>query len=166
MGCPLSLGQRPKTATSHETMDQSDNQPQQQPSPAATATTTTINYKAKLERKMCFSKETPEPIFDLCSCNLKQVPNGVYINCKILLKTHLLLQDNRLSSLEGGGQLRDLYAITVLNLARNKLKKLPDEIHVLSNLRDFDVSAPGDPEPIQIDFLILAFLRFLFCRCR
>lgn len=109
---------------------------------ASTATTdATINYKAKIERKLCWSKETPDPIFDLAGCNLKQVPNGVYIQCKILLKTNLILMDNRLTSLEAGGQLRDLNMITVLNLARNKFKKLPDEIYMLANLRDFDVSS-------------------------
>lgn len=94
-------------------MDQSKNQ--QESVAAITANSdATINYKAKIERKLCWSKETPDPIFDLAGCNLKQVPNGVFIQCKILLKTHLLLQDNRLTGLEEGGQsLRDLSMLLV-----------------------------------------------------
>lgn len=158
MGCPLSLGHRPEPIIS--AMDQCEYQEQDcgagnnatttnataSSSLSGTAnhhhhhTTTTINYKAKLERKICWSKETPDPIFDLAGCNLKQVPNGVFIQCKVLLKTHLLLQDNRLTGFIGGGQLQDLCMITVLNIACNKFKKLPDEIQFLANLRDLNVS--------------------------
>lgn len=81
------------------------------------------------------AKETPEPIYDLADCNLKDVPSGVFIMCKVLRKESLSLKNNRLSSLSGGGTLDDLQILITLDLANNRFKKLPDDIYKLENLR-------------------------------
>ncbi|XP_055534404.1 E3 ubiquitin-protein ligase LRSAM1-like [Wyeomyia smithii] len=99
-----------------------------------------IDYKARLERKQCMAKETPEPIYDLTDCNLKDVPSGVYIMCKVLRKEVLLLANNKLASLTGGGSLDDLQLLVTLNLDSNRFKKLPDDICKLENLRELFIS--------------------------
>lgn len=81
------------------------------------------------------AKETPEPIYDLADCNLKDVPSGVFIMCKVLRKELLSLANNKLTSLNGGGALVDLQLLVTLNLSNNRFKKLPDEIYRLENLR-------------------------------
>lgn len=99
-----------------------------------------VDYKACLERKMMWSRDTPEEIFDLAGCNLKEVPNGVFVLCNVLRKRELFLNSNRLHSLKGGGMIQDLHLLHTLNLADNQLKKLPDDIGRLENLREFFVS--------------------------
>jgi len=95
-----------------------------------------INYKARLEHKQYLAQESPEPIYDISDCGLKNVPSGVYSRCKIQRKQALLIQDNELTSLSGGGELADLKEIASLDLHNNQLEKLPDEIGKLSNLRN------------------------------
>ncbi|XP_055387066.1 E3 ubiquitin-protein ligase LRSAM1-like [Condylostylus longicornis] len=97
-----------------------------------------IDYKSRLEYKICLAKDTPEPVFDLSECNLKEVPSGVFINCRILRKEILILNNNRLTSFcsTPTGQLRDLSLLTTLDLRFNKIKLLPDEIYTLENLRE------------------------------
>ncbi|XP_035217459.1 E3 ubiquitin-protein ligase LRSAM1-like isoform X4 [Stegodyphus dumicola] len=97
------------------------------------------NYKAKLEHKMCIAKETPEPVFDLADCNLSDVPSGVFSMCRVFLKETLLLQNNQLTSLQGGGSLTDLSHLQVLNLMNNKLSSLPEDIGHLTHLQDLNV---------------------------
>jgi E3 ubiquitin-protein ligase LRSAM1 len=86
------------------------------------------------------AKETPEPEYDLSECNLKSIPPGVFIMCKVLRKESLLLNCNKLTSLEGGGSLLDLNLLQVLNLNDNKLKKLPDQIGALTQLKELFLS--------------------------
>lgn len=81
------------------------------------------------------AKETPEPIYDLEDCNLKDVPAGVFVMCKVLRKEALTLSKNKLSSLAGGGTLDDLVLLQSLNLSYNRFKKLPEDIYKLENLR-------------------------------
>ncbi|XP_052872922.1 E3 ubiquitin-protein ligase LRSAM1-like [Anopheles cruzii] len=100
----------------------------------------TVDYKARLERKQCLAKETPEPIYDLEDCNLKDVPAGVFVMCKVLRKEALTLASNKLSSLAGGGVLEDLVLLQSLNLSYNRFKKLPDDIYKLENLRELFLS--------------------------
>lgn len=38
------------------------------------------------------AKESPEPIFDLSDCSLKQVPNGIFAVIKVYRKEFLYLQ--------------------------------------------------------------------------
>ena len=38
------------------------------------------------------AQESPEPVFDLSECALKNVPSGVYSRCKVSRKEGLLLQ--------------------------------------------------------------------------
>jgi hypothetical protein len=53
-----------------------------------------INYKARLEHKMYLATESPEPVYDVSDCGLKNVPSGVYSRCMIQRKEALLLQSN------------------------------------------------------------------------
>lgn len=81
------------------------------------------------------AKETPEPIFDLSECYLKECPSGVFVLCKVLRKEVLLLHRNQLTSLRGGGQIVDLSLIRILDLRENKLHTLPEELSELPELR-------------------------------
>lgn len=82
------------------------------------------------------AKDTPEPDFDLSDCNLKDIPSGVFVLCRVLLKQHLNLQNNQLQSLNGGGTLKDLSNLTVINLSFNRFTRVPDEFcNTLKNLR-------------------------------
>ncbi|XP_059616470.1 E3 ubiquitin-protein ligase LRSAM1-like [Phlebotomus argentipes] len=100
-----------------------------------------INFKARLEKKLCLARETPEAVFDISQCNLKEVPQGVFVLCKVLRKESLLLSENKLSSLLcSGSSLADLSLLTTLDLRSNKFRKLPDELYKLENLRELVVS--------------------------
>eukprot|EP00091_Calanus_sinicus_P001037 TRINITY_DN10989_c0_g1_i1.p1 TRINITY_DN10989_c0_g1~~TRINITY_DN10989_c0_g1_i1.p1 ORF type:complete len:150 (-),score=23.06 TRINITY_DN10989_c0_g1_i1:99-548(-) len=94
-----------------------------------------INYKARFEHKQYLAQESPEPVYDLIDCGLKMTPAGVFSRCKVLRKEALLLQENNLSSLSGGGSFSDLSEIQVLDLHKNSLEKLPEDIGHLANVR-------------------------------
>lgn len=94
-----------------------------------------VNYKARFEHKQYLAQESPEPIYDLIDCGLKNVPAGVFSRCKVLRKEALLLQENDLSSLSGGGTFSDLNEIQVIDLHKNSLEKLPEDIGHLANLK-------------------------------
>jgi E3 ubiquitin-protein ligase LRSAM1 len=81
------------------------------------------------------AQESPEPVFDISECALKNVPAGIYSRCKVARKEALLLQENELTSITGGGNLSDLQDLHVLDLHKNCLEKLPEEIGQLKNLR-------------------------------
>ncbi|XP_015125892.1 E3 ubiquitin-protein ligase LRSAM1 isoform X1 [Diachasma alloeum] len=95
-----------------------------------------VDYKARLEHKLYLARETPEPIFDVSDCGLKNVPSGVYSLCKVFRKKELKLGKNRLSSLTGGGALSDLSLLTVLDLSDNEFTSLPSEIRFLTSLEE------------------------------
>lgn len=80
------------------------------------------------------ARENPEPIFDLSECSLHDVPRGIYSLCRVFLKETLDLQNNFLHSLSGGGSLKDLQFLKVLNINDNKFRELPDDIQFLINL--------------------------------
>jgi len=95
-----------------------------------------INYKARLEHKMYLATASPEPVYDISECGLKNVPSGVYSSCMIQRKEALLLQNNELATLNGGGTLGDMAKLLqVLDLHHNHLEKLPEEIGLLKSLR-------------------------------
>jgi len=94
-----------------------------------------VNYKQRFEHKQYLAQESPEPIYDLTDCGLKNAPAGLFSRCKMLRKEALLLQDNMLSSLDGGGSFSDLSEIQVLDLHKNSLEKLPEDIGHLANVR-------------------------------
>jgi len=94
-----------------------------------------VNYKARLEHKRYLAQESPEPVFDISECALKNVPAGIYSRCKVARKEALLLQENELTSITGGGNLCDLQDLHVLDLHKNCLEKLPEDIGQLKNLR-------------------------------
>jgi len=74
-------------------------------------------------------------VYDLIDCALKNVPAGVFSRCKMLRKEALLLQENDLSSLSGGGSFSDLSELQVLDLHNNSLEKLTEDIGHLVNVR-------------------------------
>ncbi|TRY63249.1 hypothetical protein TCAL_05773 [Tigriopus californicus] len=95
-----------------------------------------INYKARLEHRQYLAQESPEPVYNISECGLKNVPPGVYSKCKVLRKDALLLQNNELTLLTGGGTISDMACVLqVLNLQSNLLEKLPDEIGSLKELK-------------------------------
>lgn len=95
--------------------------------------------RAKLERKLYIAKESPEPEFDVSDCELRQVPAGTFSICKVYRKEFLYLQNNKLHSLEEGGQVSDLYFIKILNLNSNKFSQLSSDIKFLVNLTELHV---------------------------
>lgn len=141
-----------------------------------------MDYKSKLEWKLCIvsyirspkiirylnprfifkAKETPEPEFDLCDCHLSEIPSGVFVLCRVLLKDRLLLQGNHLRSLEGGGKLIDLRRLQTINLSRNELLSLPSDFSLLENLRVIKASSDL---LLTIVLIVIAFrLRNYFYR--
>ncbi|GFR78664.1 leucine-rich repeat and sterile alpha motif-containing 1 [Elysia marginata] len=96
--------------------------------------------KRRQQEKEMLAQQDPEPRFDLCGCEMLEVPEGVYAMCKVLQKQVLLLNDNALRDLGGGGDLADLRELTVLDLHKNHFKTLPDELGHLSYLQVLDAS--------------------------
>nr|CAH7727914.1 unnamed protein product [Callosobruchus chinensis] len=96
--------------------------------------------KAKLEHKLYLARETPEPVFDLSDCALHDIPTGIYSLCRVFLKESLLLNNNCLSSLSAGGELKDLQLLKILNISNNHFNILPDDIHLLKNLQELYLS--------------------------
>ncbi|KAG5896388.1 hypothetical protein JTB14_009593 [Gonioctena quinquepunctata] len=103
--------------------------------------------KSKLEHKLYLARENPEPVFDLAECGLQNVPGGVYSLCRVFLKESLRLENNCLSSLSGGGNLKDLYLLRILDISLqefygkdNHLKTLCVGLCKLTNLRILDIS--------------------------
>lgn len=90
--------------------------------------------RTKLQRKLYIAQESPDSTFDLSECALGDVPSGVYSKCRVFRKTTLILRNNKLTSISGGGSLKDLSDITVLDLENNLLTKLPDEFGFLRSL--------------------------------
>ncbi|XP_072756861.1 E3 ubiquitin-protein ligase LRSAM1 isoform X2 [Anoplolepis gracilipes] len=95
-----------------------------------------IDYKARLEYKLYLARENPEPVFDVSECALKHVPSGIYSLCKVFRKKILLMYNNKLSSLSGGGALSDLSLLTVLDIHGNEFTTLPPDIMCLSSLKE------------------------------
>lgn len=95
-----------------------------------------VDYKARLEYKLYLAREDPDLTFDISDCDLKNVPKGVYSICKVLRKETLILRNNNLSSLSGGGSLLDLGLLQILDIRSNHLSSLPDSIQHLENLKE------------------------------
>lgn len=92
------------------------------------------DYRTKLQRKLYIAQESPDNTFDLSECALSDVPSGVFSKCRVFRKTTLILRNNKLTSISGGGSLKDLCDITVLDLESNLLAKVPDEFGFLRSL--------------------------------
>lgn len=50
------------------------------------------------------------------------------------------LENNALTSLIGGGHLKDLHLLRILNISHNLFHTLPDDIHLLTNLEELYVN--------------------------
>ncbi|XP_008211029.1 E3 ubiquitin-protein ligase LRSAM1 isoform X1 [Nasonia vitripennis] len=95
-----------------------------------------VDYKARLEHKLYLARMSPSPVYDISECNLDNVPSSTYILCKVFRKETLLMQCNRLRSISGGGALKNLSLITVLDLHSNELNTLPSDIVHLISLKE------------------------------
>ncbi|XP_011144525.1 E3 ubiquitin-protein ligase LRSAM1 isoform X2 [Harpegnathos saltator] len=95
-----------------------------------------VDYKARLEYKLYLARENPEPVFDVSECALKHVPSGIYSLCKVFRKKVLVMYNNKLSSLSGGGALSDLSLLTVLDIHGNEFAALPSDIMYFSSLKE------------------------------
>ncbi|CAG5134008.1 unnamed protein product [Candidula unifasciata] len=95
----------------------------------------------RMQDQELLAQQDPEPRFDMSSCELTEVPSGVYAICKVLQKQVLLLHDNWLHGLSGGGDLIDLKLIRVLDLHNNELKSLPEDFGCLLHLQVLDLSS-------------------------
>ncbi|KAL5012900.1 hypothetical protein ScPMuIL_011451 [Solemya velum] len=95
--------------------------------------------RRRQEHQQYLAKESPEPCIDLSNCEIQEIPSGVFSLCRVLQKETLLLYDNWLSSLHGGGKLTDLKILRVLDLHNNEIRSLPDDIEVLTSLQVLNV---------------------------
>ncbi|CAH1390133.1 unnamed protein product [Nezara viridula] len=95
-----------------------------------------VDYKARLEYKLYLAREDPDVTFDLSDCDLKNVPKGIYSICKVLRKETLILKNNNLTSLSGGGNLGELNLLKTLDIRSNNLSFLPESISFLENLKE------------------------------
>ncbi|KAL1517852.1 hypothetical protein ABEB36_001560 [Hypothenemus hampei] len=95
--------------------------------------------KKLLEHKLYLARENPEPIFDLADCDLTDVPMGIYSLCKVFLKQSLILTNNQITSLSGGGDLKDLNKLRILNISFNDFHSLPEEISIFEQLEELYV---------------------------
>ncbi|XP_076263957.1 E3 ubiquitin-protein ligase LRSAM1-like isoform X4 [Rhynchophorus ferrugineus] len=91
--------------------------------------------KKKLEHKLYLARESPELIFDLSDCDLINIPSGVYSLCRVFRKESLRLQNNQLSSLAGGGDLKDLSNLLILDLHNNFFSSISNDIGLLITLQ-------------------------------
>lgn len=95
--------------------------------------------KKRVERCLVVARESPEPTFDLSKCGATEVPKGVYSLCRVLQKEALLMYDNAFTNLKGGGDLKDLSALRVLDLHDNFITALPADIDELKSLQVLNV---------------------------
>lgn len=95
--------------------------------------------KKRVERCLVVGRESPDPAFDLSNCGATEVPKGVYSLCRVLQKEALLLFDNDISNLKGGGDLKDLSNLRVLDLHNNQITALPADINELKALQVLNV---------------------------
>ncbi|XP_030852966.1 E3 ubiquitin-protein ligase LRSAM1 isoform X2 [Strongylocentrotus purpuratus] len=96
--------------------------------------------KKRMEHCQFLAQASPEPNYDLSKCELTEVLAGTYSQCKVLRKEVLIMSDNLLSSLNGGGNIKDLSLLRVLDLRNNRFAQLPDALTELGQLQVLDVT--------------------------
>ncbi|EDO43423.1 predicted protein [Nematostella vectensis] len=94
----------------------------------------------RLEQRLVVAKESPESTFDLSDCGITELPKDVFSLCRVLRKQTVLLNDNDLPNLKGGGQLKDLADARILVLSNNRLTSLPADLDELRSLQVLDVA--------------------------
>ncbi|XP_071507067.1 E3 ubiquitin-protein ligase LRSAM1-like [Diadema antillarum] len=95
--------------------------------------------KKRMEHCQFMAQASPEPTYDLSKCELTEVPAGTFSQCKVFRKEVLIMNDNLLSSLNGGGQIKDLSLLRVIDLRNNRFTQLPDSLTDLGQLQVLDV---------------------------
>ncbi|XP_065067794.1 E3 ubiquitin-protein ligase LRSAM1-like [Rhopilema esculentum] len=95
--------------------------------------------KNLFEKKFQVAQEKPDEFFDLTNCGMPTVPDKVYAFCKILQKKIMLLQYNRIHSLNGA-KMEEFAMLQVLDLSHNEIGTLPKQINCLVNLQKLDLS--------------------------
>ncbi|XP_022107745.1 E3 ubiquitin-protein ligase LRSAM1-like [Acanthaster planci] len=91
--------------------------------------------RKRMEHCQYLATESPEPTYDLSRCEISEVPSGTFSMCKVLRKEALILSENFLSSLSGGGNIKDLAMLRVLDLHGNKFSEIPDAVTDISGLQ-------------------------------
>lgn len=96
-----------------------------------------IEHGSTIDIILCITQArmSPSPDYDISECNLENVPSSTYILCEVFRKETLLMQCNKLKSLSGGGALKCLSLVTVLDLHSNELNNLPSDILHLVSLK-------------------------------
>ncbi|XP_041481365.1 E3 ubiquitin-protein ligase LRSAM1-like isoform X1 [Lytechinus variegatus] len=96
--------------------------------------------RKRMEHCQFLAQASPEPDYDLSKCELTEVPAGTFSQCKVFRKEVLIMSDNLLSSLNGGGNIKDLSLLRVLDLRNNRFPQLPDGLTELGQLQVLDVT--------------------------
>merc|ERR1712183_945464 len=96
--------------------------------------------KKRYERLLVIAKDNPDRIFDFNSCELSNVPEALYSQCKVFLTESLILHTNYLKSIGSGRLISNLTSLKVLDIHNNRLKNLPKEIGELHCLQNLNVS--------------------------
>lgn len=104
------------------------------------------------------ARTNPLPIYDLSECNLDNVPSSTYLLCEVFRKETLLLHCNKLKSLLGGGALKNLSLITILDLHSNELNDLPSDVVHLVSLKVTNYNLNKNLTKKKI-FILLIFIR-------
>jgi len=118
--------------------------------------------KELLARKRQANENTTRNAYDISNCELNKLPSDTFFNIDLYLKTAFDCSHNKLLSLDDGGSYADCHRLEkldisfnkieslkfvgqltnlkILNVSRNEVKSLPDEISALINLQVLNVS--------------------------
>ena len=95
--------------------------------------------KKRFQHQMYLAKESPDPTFDISSCELTEIPSSVYSLGKVLQKEVLDVHNNDLDSLSE--EIGEISSLCVLNLEKNKLKVLPETVGKLESLQYLNIKS-------------------------
>lgn len=69
--------------------------------------------KKRYERLLVVAKDNPDRIFDFNSCELSNVPESLFSQCKVFLTESLVLHTNNLKSIGSGSLILNLRSLKV-----------------------------------------------------